>query len=115
MRNPYGMNDFQWKMFNLDIALTGESSHCDRHAGQMRNKPKSVEEWYNRPEWYLSDGGYSRIWLDEDGHIFLTSNSTDKTKAAWERCIELRNDVETLTKAFIRSLQEKNGKTSDAR
>lgn len=88
---------FQDKMAMLDAALTGASYHDI--AGQLQHKPKTAKEWLEQGsalrEWYLSDGGYSRVCVNpETGRLFLTSNSTERAKAAWGRCKELIEDVE---------------------
>jgi hypothetical protein len=90
-----GLNSFQWMMLNLDAALTQVAS---RHiASQMKFKPSTALAWLqdSQAEWYLSDGGYSRIvYSQETGKLSLTSNSTPRVKQAWDRCIELREDIE---------------------
>jgi len=45
-----------------------------------------MEEPGGHPIWYLSDSGYSRVvWNDDRGDVFLTSNSTSKVKANWDK------------------------------
>jgi len=77
--------EFQWAMLRLDVALTA-SVDVERVANTIRdNGAASAEAWLEKGgEWYLSDGGYSRVvYGEERGKLFLTSNSTDKAKARW--------------------------------
>jgi hypothetical protein len=85
-------------MLDLDSAVTGVSpAQC---IGQYHHYPKTLEEWYEKNaggnlEWYLSDGGYSRVvWSEERKHLFLTDNSTSKAKANWEKALPQREAVE---------------------
>lgn len=77
--------EFQWAMLRLDAALT---QTCDiEHVAHTVSAChfRTPEAWIDRGgEWYLSDGGYSRVVYGEDGKLFLTSNSTDKAKARWK-------------------------------
>jgi hypothetical protein len=107
MKNPYNLNDFQWKMFNLDAALTGHAHRLDDVLNMVRNQPSTAAKWIDRGgEWYLSDGGYSRICFSEvnDFRLFVTSNSTDKVKSAFSRCSELVSDVENALRRAYREL-----------
>ena len=102
MNNPYNLNDWQWKMLNLDCALTGKPAKAV--ADQIRNQAGNLspEDWLESGagEWYLSDGGYSRLGFNETtGHLFVTDNSLPRVKEAWGRCSELIADVETLLRA----------------
>lgn len=96
-----GMNDFQTAMVRLDCALTGNPAA--RVEQQMHHRPASVLEWWERGrEWYLSDGGYSRVWLGEDGHLFLGGNSLDTVKAAWPNCTALIAPIEAMVEQAFR-------------
>ena len=86
----------------LDSALTGKNWHTVNHTWNVYNR--SPDWFINRGEYYLSDGGYSRIIFGRTG-LFLTSNSRDEVKAAWMRCSELINDINTLLFDYA----EKNG------
>lgn len=89
------LTPLQTVMACLDGFLTGKDARkCSHTASQQ---PATVEAWALRPEWYLSDGGYSRIWLGEDGHIFVTSNSTDLVKKNWERAADYIDQIERMT------------------
>jgi hypothetical protein len=99
------------KMGMLDAALTGASAADIWHS--LNFKPKTAKEWLEQAfackrEWYLSDGGYSRVCLNEvTGKLFLTSNSTDRVKEAWSRCAELISDVEVECQMAIEALERK--------
>lgn len=87
--------DFQWRMFDLDAALTGKDA---RHVAQTTRQKRwtTVLEWLDHYDiWYLSDGGYSRIGFSwESRDLFLCSESRAEVKAAWERCAKLMADAE---------------------
>src|SRR4051812_22117620 len=48
------LSEFQFKMLQLDCALTGKTAR--EVAQQMHHKPKSPVEWFSRSDnaWYLS-------------------------------------------------------------
>ena len=51
-------------------------------------------------EFYLPDGGYSRIVVSTlDGSARLTNNSRAEVKQAWGRCQELVADLERQVRA----------------
>ena len=86
---------FADKVQMLDAALTGKGSQDV--AQTWRNKPRHHEpaNWFEAGEYYLSDGGYSRVfWSIWSECLCLTSNSTDAVKARWANCKELIADVE---------------------
>ena len=48
--------------------------------------------------YYLSDGGYSRLFWDEEGGCLrLASESRQEVKSAWVMCPELIADIEDET------------------
>lgn len=84
----------------LDCALTGkpfrDCLHTFRNSGA-----DSPEKLLTRDVYYLSDGGYSRIaWGDERQGVFLTSNSREEVKQAWDRCRELVADLDRLLNEY---------------
>lgn len=85
-------------MLALDTVVTGVPA--ERAIGQYHHYPKDLEDWYTKtaggnPEWYLSDGGYSRVvWSEERKRLFLTDNSTSTAKANWEKALPQREAVE---------------------
>ncbi len=99
---------FSCKLMTLDSALTG---HRDEVVHQtLRNQIQWADaDYWLMPDdcYYLSDGGYSRLKFDfNDNRLFLTSNSLPKVKEAWERCPELRQD---LNDAISKVLAELDG------
>ncbi|MBS1722749.1 MAG: hypothetical protein JSS66_07040 [Armatimonadetes bacterium] len=82
----------------LNLRLTGQNRD-----GQ-RQRPIDDKEMYevllSNREYYLSDGGYSRLVLRlvapnyETYDVQLTSNSTDRAKAEWDQAQSERQGVE---------------------
>lgn len=65
-----------------------------------------IAEW-EKVEYYLSDGGYSRLWVDPfDEEIFISSNSTDKVKNAWEVNPNIKNLVAEFKAIFAAAKTE---------
>lgn len=69
----------------LDAQLTGHSIHGARLAADpQRDKVESLKTW-SKIEYYLSDGGYSRVWVDPfEGEVFLGDNSLASVKRRWD-------------------------------
>jgi hypothetical protein len=74
----------------LDCALTGKTWREVGHS--MRSQ--GIQRFIDGEEYYLSDGGYSRIVFGNSGSVFLTSNSLDEARVAWKRSPELVQDVQ---------------------
>jgi hypothetical protein len=86
----FGLNDFQWKMFSLDVALTGQASDALHNMRQKRHWMTAMEWLSSYDMWYLADGGYSRICFDFDTQkLFLASESSSRAKALWKQHGEL--------------------------
>jgi hypothetical protein len=108
------LTPLQRVMLDLDVAVTGVP--IEQAVTQYHHYPKTVEDWLNEPggnpEWYLSDGGYSRIiWMPyadnvNDNHLFLTDNSTTKAKARWENALTQRKAALNLLHAELGRLEE---------
>jgi hypothetical protein len=100
--------EFQWAMMRLDAALT---QRCDieRVAHIIKDQPKTAEAWLERGnEWYLSDGGYSRLFVSDDfKRICLDSVSTDRVKSYWDDTLDLRRYVERLLSEALEKLTRK--------
>jgi hypothetical protein len=97
-------NKFQTMMQQLDMALTEKDERQTWNAIHNQHA-KTAEQWLeDGGEWYLSDGGLSRVcWSEEDLHLFCTSNSTDKVKQNWSRCREQITAIENeLRETFKR-------------
>lgn len=69
----------------LDGILTGKSESETAH--NVRNQApvlaSAADFVRTRSVYYLSDSGYSRFYMTEEGEIFLTSNSRDEVKKVW--------------------------------
>jgi hypothetical protein len=63
----------------LDSVLTGASIQNCIHTASNQ----SLEHVYDGQEYYLSDGGYSRLVFNYDSKFFVTSNSLDMVKKNW--------------------------------
>lgn len=70
---------------HLDCVLTGKShSEAAQTARHQAHILDDAERFlYNREIYYLSDGGYSRVFMTDEGELLLTQNSLDKVKARW--------------------------------
>jgi hypothetical protein len=81
---------------HLDCALTGKPYEDCMHT--FNCVPHTPEEFIMGDLYYLSDGGYSRLYWDRwNGRgILVASESLDKVKEAVGRCKELIEDLNTL-------------------
>lgn len=103
-------------LWELDKALVTTPGKSDTMREAMRrNWPDDAMAWWKQGEAYLSDGGYSRVCIDDhaiidtprgeqcEDAVFLTSNSRDEVKALWDtepvRAIRAKLDAH-LTEAF---------------
>jgi len=72
---------------DLDVCLTNKKrSHSDTE----------YEDFLRGNEFYLSDGGYSRVVrYIETGELFLTQNSLQKAKDQWDtpEAMNLREEI----------------------
>ena len=86
----------------LDQMLTGNS---EQEALRMSNQVESLEKYLGGSQYYLSDGGYSRVYISllEDV-VFVTSNSLERVKSAWETPA-VQNLIKGLM-VFMRYIQE---------
>jgi len=79
----------------LDRALTGKAHP------NMRSDFSEPEDLIDT-EIYLSDGGYSRVVFSMDtGRLFLTSNSRDEVREAWDGAKVERDAVAALLQEVI--------------
>ena len=92
-------------ILHLDSVLTGKShsevAHNLRHQAHIFT---DVERFvYHREIYYLSDGGYSRVFMTDDGELLLTQSSLDKVKARWATAegIEARERFVEAVRAII--------------
>jgi hypothetical protein len=80
-----GLYDFGQVLRWLDIALTG------RTMKNMHDYARIAELMLDETcgEYYLSDGGYSRVWMDlDEGKAWVTDNSTAEVKRRWKALAE---------------------------
>ncbi len=91
----------------LDLDLTdgnvfgsrmSRDAKLDSIRNQHRFNEQTLEDWVlGGVEWYLSDGGYSRVVMGRESRkIFLTSNSIESTRARWSGAATQRQNVERL-------------------
>lgn len=100
MKKQPQIHSWQEKLAFLDAALTGKSwkDVCHNNSSQSM----ILEDFCFGKEYYLSDGGYSRIfWSPDDNKLVLTSNSRQEVKDAWKICKELIFDVEVECTSFF--------------
>ena len=83
-------------MIQLDMALTGKARHVAEHTASGQGFDPVEHRIY-----YLSDGGYSRVVVNDDCQLSLTSSSLDRVKQAWSQ-----PDVQTLIAAISNALAE---------
>lgn len=79
-------SEFRDLIVRLDALLTGKSlSEAERTAlaQQTRLADPIAFVTASSREYQLSDGGYSRLCASEEGELWLTSNSREQVKAAW--------------------------------
>jgi len=79
-------NEFAELFIRLDMALTGkERTQAERTASHSRHVLTDPITYVtsNEREYYLSDGGYSRIVANDEGKVWVTSNSLQRVKDAW--------------------------------
>lgn len=78
-------DSFRAAVVALDAYLTQQPvAVCSRSFDRQIGGHKDVSEWIGR-EYYLSDGGYSRVVLSASSStFFLTSNSIASTRARWQ-------------------------------
>lgn len=87
----------------LDTLLTGKDSREGR--GDWDSIGVDSEEFsMGGREFYLSDGGYSRVCFGyADKTLFLTSNSRDEVEARWEKAATVRRRIEHHIKEYLRA------------
>lgn len=83
----YDLSKLRKALEDLDFKLTGKAkSEFER----QKSDADILESLYDGREYYLNDGGYSRVALRpgppnyDSLTISYTSNSTDRVKSAWE-------------------------------
>lgn len=94
----------------LDCFLTGASHHDAKHTNKNSIITHNLENFLEGDCYYLSDGGYSRIYLNFDGKLCIDSVSTDKAKKNWEHAIELIRDIEFTAKSISETAHDKTPK-----
>lgn len=92
------------KLIFLDCALTGKPFKSALHTWEnsaIRDPLDLLDRLY-----YLSDGGYSRVYAieNDDGtaSLRLASESLEHTKIAWKRSKELIADIENTINVAIK-------------
>lgn len=77
----------------LDKHLTGKTNAPSKYAEDAENLMDTLSL-----EFYLSDGGYSRVWIDADEQrIFVTDNSRNEVKQRWEDSNVMHNPPASYT------------------
>lgn len=82
----------------LDAVLTGHDSRAGRGD---ENQLVDVERFANGELFYLSDGGYSRVFFSETKWaVCLASESVDEVRAKWRDTGTIRLRIETTIKQW---------------
>jgi hypothetical protein len=102
------------ELIDLDIALTGASFVTAVHTFTNSAIKHPLDFITNSEIYYLSDGGYSRLFVtcqDETDWdsiaLRLDSVSTTRVKNAWIQCTKLRSKVEDTIKVALRLALDK--------
>lgn len=82
------------RLFRIDALLTGKSWEDLCHTA-AQYKDVTLYDFIMDRMYYLSDGGYSRLyWADEEnGYLCLASESRDEVKEAWDKFPTLIKDL----------------------
>jgi len=85
----------------LDFLLTGKSNDY-----QHRDPHRSPEDMFGADGmYYLSDGGYSRVAIDDrNSEPFLTSNSRKEVKDRWDlpEVVWVRRKIQETMNQYLR-------------
>jgi hypothetical protein len=105
--NPVTWEDIKALGVQLDCYLTRTRDPFFRQAYADRMDPVYFA---NGAEWYLGDGGFSRMRLRRDGTLTLTDNSIPRTRARWDdpEARKLRKAIEEGMKELYGSEFETN-------
>lgn len=95
-------------LVRMDCILTGrpekDAMHMARNQAHFFDDPTTFLS--SSREYYLSDGGYSRLIFDELAEGFrLTSNSRDPVKQVWQAGT-VKDLAEEAARILIASLQD---------
>lgn len=104
-RDIEAVNPFLATLVALDSALTGKPyEECWRN--RPDSGPTTVQQWFESMDvYYLSDGGYSRLGCNWDtARLFLTSNSLDPAKAAFQQHPALVSRLEEIILDGLRKM-----------
>jgi len=105
--NPATWENVKALGVQLDCYLTSRRDPFMRQAYANTVDPV---DFANGSEWYLGDGGYSRMVLRRDGTLMLTHNSIPRTRAKWDdsEALKLRKAIEEGMKELYGSEFETN-------
>ena len=105
--NPATWESIKALCVQLDCHLTSRRDPFMRQAYANTVDPANFAEG---EEWYLGDGGYSRMIMRRDGTLALTSNSIQRTRAKWNdpEALRLRKAIEEGMKELYGSEFEPN-------
>jgi len=92
--------NFKKTITELDSKLTGKSMEvCEKTFKD--SGANTVEELVWGRLYYLSDGGYSRLFFYDESHTCLSSESREEVKKAWENC---QREVKALDKFILEQI-----------
>jgi len=79
-------SEFADLIIRLDMLLTGKTREQAEHTARTSSRDLADPLSFimdGDSEYYLSDGGYSRLVVTEEGKTWVTSNSLQRVKDAW--------------------------------
>ena len=99
----------------LDALLTGRDPRCGR--GHPTETPiVDVFSFYTGELYYLSDGGYSRVYYPgEEGPLSLDSVSWHEVKAAWSDshvksvCVRIEETLKAYRESLEAAVRDQSG------
>lgn len=87
-------------MIELDSKITGKDLETAKHTYSMI--PGKLSDFlFMGGSYYLSDGGYSRLWYLEDGGIVVTSESRKEIKEAFTKEKELVKEINQVIQEIL--------------
>lgn len=94
-------------LVQIDSILTGRPTKDAEHMARSQSSFfEDMTRFLTTREYYLSDGGYSRLLFDEIAEEFrLSSNSRDQVKVTWQSG-EVKELVAEASRILMTSLRD---------
>jgi hypothetical protein len=105
--NPPKIDRLRASILHLDSLLTGKPDMA-RHNMSQKSDQQLMDWASGGREYYLADGGYSRIVLSHDvDEIRLTSNSRDQVKIMWNDHLEAAHAKDEVLRAVFDLMEDR--------